>query len=189
MVLPNLDGDVLPLGRHAVELSDLVTAFVESPDFKESRSRRVIWEHFTTANDLLQSVVTVHSAWIGGSFTTSKLNPRDIDVVYVVNAEDRASRTAKERRVIDAFVRRVKDPVSGRTVPEHGLLVDSFLLDWSAHLPPRSTNADYQGYAELRGYWDDWWTRQRNGKKTDAPTRLDALPARGYLEVQFSAFA
>jgi hypothetical protein len=35
---------------------------------------------------VLQSAVTVHAAWIGGSFTTSKLDPEDIDVLVTGEA-------------------------------------------------------------------------------------------------------
>jgi len=189
MTVPALVDGLLPFGRHHVTLDDVRAAFVDDPAFGTSRSRSVIWEHFERANELLQTVVTVHAAWIGGSYTTDKVNPRDIDVVHVVDADDRVARSDPERRIVESFDRRVVDPLTGHLVPEHGLLVDSFVVDWAPHLPPVTTNLEYQRYAGTRGYWDDWWMRRRSGSKKDPPKRGDAIPARGYLEVQFSAYA
>lgn len=149
----------------------------------------MIWQHFERANEILQASVLVHGAWIAGSFTTSKRDPRDIDVLYIVSAEDRMARSPIERRIVDAFVNRRFDPLLGRTVPEHGLFVDSYVLDWTPYITRRCESAAYRTYSEERGYWDDWWARRRTGSKKDPAKRADALPARGYLEVQFSAYA
>ena len=193
VAVPALVGNQLPLGRHATTLAALRATFVDDPVYLGSVSRPAIWDHFLRANEVLQSVVTVHSAWIGGSFTTMKQDPEDIDVLYVVNLEDRATRSPDERRVIEAFQNRVRHPATGRMVPEHGLSVDSFILDWAPHTPPdsgdmRDMTPEYSTYALLRGYWDDWWARHRVGAKTDPAVRGDAVPSRGYLEVQFSDY-
>ena len=187
MAVPPLVGDALPPGRHVCDEAEVEAHFVSAAMFSESKSRRAIWQNWQRANELLRSAVTVHGAWISGSFPTTKINPRDIDVVYIVSEEDRASRGWADLQIVDSFVLRVHDSF-GKVVPGHGLLVDSFIINWRPHQETDGLTEARKSYAQDRGYWDDLWSRRRQSPKSAPPVRLDALPVRGYLEVKFDDF-
>ena len=190
MPVPPLVGGALPLGRYQCTQQEIEAFFVNDPSFAASKSRRVIWQHWETGLGLLMNAVTVHSAWIGGSFVTEKLTPRDIDVAFIVSEEDRAARGPADRKVIESFIHRVRDPLKSGFIPAHGLLVDSYVIDWSPHhLRPDNTRSPlYDDYAADHGYWDDWWSRIRVTPKRQPPVREDALPKRGCLEVILSEY-
>ena len=78
--------------------------FVRDAAFSESVSRRQIWSDWNDALAVLQSAVTVHAVWIGGSFTTSKVDPGDIDVLYIVNADAvRSLQGTQETKIVTIF--------------------------------------------------------------------------------------
>lgn len=159
--------------------------FVKDAAFSRSASRPRIWSDWNDALALLQSAVTVHAVWIGGSFTTSKLDPGDIDVTYIVNADEiRRLQGEEELKIIGIF------NTPGRVKSEFTLDVDSFLIPWecvpSPAPPGHSTLQDIYYWA--RGHWDDWWQRERQGPKDSPPGPPDTVVRRGYLEVPVSDY-
>ena len=85
--LPILDPNtgLLPPGRYAASLDELYTTLVASTD---SAIRREIWEEWTTHHRLVEAQVgEVTRMWVGGSFVSSKPDPSDVDVTYLVNAQ------------------------------------------------------------------------------------------------------
>jgi hypothetical protein len=189
MTLPALQGGLLPLGRHPCTLVEAQSEWVSSPQYAASSTRRPIWDDLELGLSVLRAVVRVHALWIGGSFTTDKLDPGDIDVVFLVNAGDRYALAAPERRVVDSFVTNVAHPVTGKPVRQHLLSIDSFVVDWAPHNGNPRALPDYGKYVFDRGYWDDFWLRRRSGSKTDPLIDEDAHPARGYVEVSLDAYS
>lgn len=191
MPVPPFVRGALPQGRYQSTQDEIAAFFVNDPRFAASISRPAIWQHWETGLDLLMNAVTVHSAWIGGSFVTEKVNPRDIDVLFIVSEEDRATRSVPDRQVIESFIKRVRDPLTRRMKPAHGLLVDSYVINWSPHNPTLAGKLTplHSAYAAERGYWDDWWTRKRLTAKGKLGVREDALPTRGFLEVILNDYA
>jgi hypothetical protein len=181
--------DLLPHGRHRVDIADVEGRFVLDPQFASSTTRVGIWEEFVDSLELLRSAVRVHAAWLSGSFLTSKTDPEDIDALFFVSARDYARADVAERQVVDAFVDSVPGPL-GRPLRRHGFArVDSFIHHWRPWDDPDPRGPEGRlDYCAYRGYWDDFWQRTRKGAKTDAPTWRDGIPARGYLEVEFDAF-
>jgi len=184
-VVPSLDlqTGLLPLGRHVCTADEVEIAFVKDTSFSGSATRAAIWNDWNDALATLQSAVTVHAAWIGGSFTTSKLDPEDIDVTFIINGTDMRQRSAPEQRIITVF--------DGRHQVEAvlGLKVDSYVIPWEC-LPQPAPGLSYvqDYYLWVRGYWDDWWQRARQTPKGSPPLPDDALPRRGYLEVLASDY-
>lgn len=67
--------------------------------------------------------------------------------------------------------------------------MDTRYCQW--HLYPEADRAsclEHQAYVMARGYWDDFWMRRRTGAKDDPPQLADALPKRGYFEVELDGF-
>lgn len=163
--------------------------FVTDSAWATSVSRPAIWQHMETAVALLTGAVKVYAVWISGSYVSEKLSPRDIDVAFLISEEDRLARSVPEKQVIESFITRKQDPLTGKPIPAHGLLVDSFIIDWAPHaLLPRGITPEHQAYALNRGYWDDLWCRKRGTPKSQPDTRADALPQRGYLEVSLNDY-
>lgn len=189
MGVPGLVEGQLPLGRHVCTLDDVHGAFVANEAFAGSQTRGPLWTHLEAGVQLLTSSVTVYQLWLGGSFTTGKLDPGDVDVTFLIDGRDHYTRSDQERRVIEAFIARVPDPTTGGARPLHGLALDSYVVDWWPFEPALEEDDQpwgapvYENYVANRGYWDDWWLRRRSGEKGDPSVLEDALPRRGFLEV------
>jgi hypothetical protein len=185
-VIPALDPatGLLPVGRHVCTMAEVEAAFVSAPKFAASVTRPSIWADWQQAVAVLQSAVVVHAAWIGGSFTTDKVDPQDIDVTFLISVEDYAHRQPQDQRVVSPFTN------AGQVKAVMRLQVDSFVVGWMAipqPLPPgRDGVQDF--YYRARGYWDDWWQRCRIAPAGTPPSATDASPRRGYLEVLFSDY-
>jgi hypothetical protein len=180
-LLPKTDTatGLLPIGRYAGELHEIRAAFVDDPAFTQSTSRLEIWEHFESATEELRKILSVAYVWIGGSFTTDKLDPDDIDVVYW--AEDtklEAVIDPKDQAVLNLFV-------MNQLRAQTGLRLDTRVCHW--HVQPKAAlqnTLEHLRYVQLRGFWDDFWLRKLSGPKGALPVRPDALPKRGYFEVK-----
>lgn len=188
MALPALVDGALPIGRFPATLAEVSAMWVDDPQFAGSATRRAIWAEFLLGTSALKRVVKLHAMWIGGSFTTAKLDPGDIDVVYLVNAEDRYSRPPRDRMIVDVFATPVQDQETGKITRLHNLAIDSFVVDWAPHLGDPGLDSRYGGYVSDRGYWDDFWQRQRVGPESQPPTRESAFPTRGYVEVSVDGY-
>lgn len=184
-MIPPLDPatGLLPAGRHVCSPDEVEIAFVKDISFFGSATRSAIWSDWNDALAMLQSVAIVHAAWIGGSFTTSKLDPEDIDVTFIINGADMRQRSAPEQRIIAVFLG------GGQVKSAVGLNVDSYIVPWEC-LPAPVMGMGYvqDVYFWARGYWDDWWQRARQTPKGSPPVPADALPRRGYLEVLVSDY-
>lgn len=168
-----------PRGRFPSTFDELKATFVDDATFAASTTRAEIWNHLEQGIAFLRSILPVAFIWVGGSFTTNKIDPDDIDVV--IWAEDRylnAITDPRDAAIIQMFA---FNQVKAAT----GLRLDTFLCHW--HVEPSGQiqqSLPHHNYLKMRGYWDDFWLRSRSGAKTDPPTRTDALPRRGYFEVE-----
>lgn len=185
MSLPAFSDDgVVPEGRHACTLDEFEELFVLDDRFSGSTTRQRIFEDFLSAIELLHTydAELLERAWIGGGFASGKLDPSDIDVTFVLDAERHRALSGRKRDQIAKLCRK------------HGfdhldLLVDGFFFVRERFANPWQGGGvaeEARSYATFRGAWDDWWTRSRNvGGKDDDPALEDADPVRGYVEVIF----
>jgi hypothetical protein len=126
---------------------------------------------------LVNLVVPICAMWVAGSFLTKKDAPGDIDVVLLVD-EDRIN------GLTDLGARNLVTPSGLRALADRrGLDLDVYLLGWRARPSTGPEGPEDEAYLLYRGYWDDFWGRQRSVPKGHAPTRVCALPRRGYVEV------
>jgi hypothetical protein len=193
LAIPPLVDGYLPLGRHVCDWRDIDGNFVKAPRFADSTTRPALWANLITGTQLLVASAVVYQVWLAGSLTTDKVDPGDVDVTYLIDGDDHYSRSPGDRRVIESFVPS-RDPVTGRPRPRtHGLNLDSYIIDWWSYVGKDYTGVQapeelYNAYVDNRGYWDDWWQRRRSGAKGAPLTLRDALPRRGFLEVQVRDF-
>ncbi|WP_432068479.1 DUF6932 family protein [Streptomyces sp. C10-9-1] len=161
--------------------------------FAESATRPRLWgglvayvDRFLALEDAyaeaLGGTPLVHRLWLGGSFVSTKPDPRNIDTTVLVDVSAKCLVRGRpgSKWLTTAFQSRSRmrekfgvSPVriGYRRVPR-------------VFEPDRFTVED-RTYTTERGVWDDWWQRCRLAGGTDrAPSEQSAVPARGYLEVQ-----
>lgn len=183
--LPKFSGDgSMPDGRHACTLDEFEETFVLNSNFESSATRKRIFEDFLSAIELLRDFddQLLERAWIGGGFASAKLDPSDIDVTFILDADRHRSLSGRQRdRIAKLCRKRGFEPLD--------LLVDGFFFVRERFANPWQGGGvveEARNYATARGAWDDWWTRSRNvGGKDDDPALEDADPVRGYVEVIF----
>lgn len=179
----NSAGHLRP-GRKQCSVEYAHEQLVAAERFVASTTRRGIWEHWLSVVEATRELVgEVCCAWLGGSFTSTKLDPDDIDTVFVVESTrlDRVMAAADDRAQLLAHI-------AESNLRNLGLRVDSYVLAWVVNPQPAPVTPEADQYMWNRGYWDDFWQRVRSGGKGDPPCRRDALPLRGYLEVILDGF-
>lgn len=165
----------LPHGRYPCTLEEMQWRFVTNMN-DASGHRARIWEDFERATRAIRSVAPVASVWVGGSFVTDIPSPSDIDVVYLVRANEYDAITDQELK------KRLNMFRGGKKLFNKNMLVDSYVLDWRPRGSERPVGNSEQEAMANRGYWDDWFQRKRvDGMALDDDR--NAIPRRGYLEV------
>ena len=173
-MIPPLNGDgLLPPGRWGGSFAEVEQMFVVG----KSALRQYIWVDFQNAFNLLHGVTKISRVWIGGSFTTDKLNPGDIDVVFIIRNDvlDAAREDLSKNKMLNIFAKsRVKELLNMR--------VDSFVLPWVLSAS-QEVSKDQAAYYVGRGYWDDLWERTRTPTEAALPLESATYQRRGYVEV------
>ena len=158
-LIPEFDsGGVLPSGRFPATVVEVEHRFVST--FPASHTRRSIYDGWRQRREELFDLVEVEYEWVDGSFVTSKSEPSDLDVVTFVTAVRMAAlRAVDQARVGELTLGAYSQVTFG---------CHSFLTV----VPDESQSAEYNSYLLVRGYWDKWWTSDRN------------VTSKGYLEVR-----
>ncbi|MEM8583878.1 MAG: hypothetical protein AAGF87_06395 [Bacteroidota bacterium] len=118
----NARGLIEPPGIHKLLNEEFEHIFVE--DFSNSETRRFLFEQLMVYTERVRDEVTDSFVqWIGGSFTTRKNNPKDIDVVTILKGSileqkefqlrELSKFSGSTKRPIDAYqigVRETDDP-------------------------------------------------------------------------------
>lgn len=185
----NQDGH-LPLGRYSTTPDRAKACLVDNPQFASSTTRSALWENLETylaeflylENKYSQilSGPLLDRVWLGGSFVSTKLDPRNVDVTLIINKE--AKDAVKGKPGAGLFARSRASVLSEYNVSPLYLnyrpVVSVFKLD--------ELEDDEKSYLAARGAWDDWWQRRRQDGQRQEPTLETCAPRRGYLEVVLS---
>lgn len=81
----NTEGLLEP-GFHEIDRKKFKDIFVSA--FTTSQTRQTIYDSFVQWEKKLISQYKIYEIWIDGSFSTSKVNPNDMDIVVFVHAVD-----------------------------------------------------------------------------------------------------
>lgn len=184
MIPPLVDGH-LPVGRFVCDLAEIEQTFVNEVSFLESESRPRLFDgllRYLRDWELAQDRVgmkVLKRLWVGGGFTSAKLETEDIDVSPILDArtlQELRGQTGSGR--IKALYEH-RDRIHG----EYG--VEPFVVLWSPFTTLKLKNmsvSDHE-YVAVRGMMDDFWQRTSDASLKSAMLEEDAEPARGYLEV------
>ncbi|WP_432096017.1 DUF6932 family protein [Streptomyces sp. bgisy100] len=160
-------------GRYPMAWDELESSLVQAAAFRESSTRTGLWAELVQHKALVECKFgSVSRIWLAGSFVSSKLDPSDVDVTYLVDARVHGSVTEQDD-IADLANLSDRD-----WCVKHGMRIDAYILSLSATTDFDSlgvTGAMAPGDAEVfqeLGLYDEIWQRCRvKGQR------------RGYLEV------
>jgi hypothetical protein len=166
---------LLPPGRYAASLDELHAAFVATTT---STARREIWEEWISHRAMVEALAgEITRMWVGGSFISSKADPGDVDVTYLLRA-----------RAYDRLDRETLADLDDLTLRgwcvEQGMRVDSYLvrlpedMSVSQMLPSQLTARASDSFRDI-GLFDEVW----QCVKPAAINGIPGEPRRGYVEV------
>lgn len=174
---------MLPLGRYTCDLSEFENTFVLGAQFAGSTSRQILFSDLLAATQYLREQFSkdlVERAWIGGGFTTTKKEPSDIDVTFILNDNAFSDLSKTKQDKLGKLLRAGGFKAIGLSVDGFMMVRERIAQPWSG----AGLGADGSGYFPIRGAWDDWWSRDRAHAPAGAePILADAEPVRGYVEV------
>ena len=80
----DIRGHLSPYGKNEVDPEDFKAVFVDP--FEANSSRHKLYEGFLSYNQDLKALLAPQKyvQWVDGSFISTKINPRDIDVVNLI---------------------------------------------------------------------------------------------------------
>lgn len=179
-MIPSLSSTgFLPLGRYQATREEIHHRYVEEIS---SDRRTLIWEHFENVYNLVSASIPICSIWIAGSFMSDKVEPSDIDLLFIFKESDIDARLSDP-----SFYSMIIDLGDNSLNSIYGWLIDTRWIIWTPNSLPSFTlrTALADQYA-LRGFWDEFWSRRYTVKDEMHPE--DANLRQGYLEVIFDDF-
>lgn len=179
----------LPVGRYSCSPEEAHTQLVEAPRFNNSQTRADLWENFERYLSRffhleekyagILPVPLLDRVWLGGSFVSAKLDPRNVDATLLINS---AAKDALRGKPGVGLFTKSRDSVLAE------YKVSRLFLNYEpvVHVFRLNEMEDSErNYLAGRGAWDDWWQRRRNDGDPEGPTVDTCPPRRGYLEVVF----
>lgn len=133
MIKFDRNGNPSPPGIIKITSDDFKKIFVE--DFSGSESRPTIYDSYSTyCSDFKNQISQKFDQWLNGSYTTTKLNPNDIDLINIVLVDDELNSKgeilrsflsvggSKDKYLVDGYFIPVYDKADPRReITEHWL--------------------------------------------------------------------
>ncbi len=141
------NGNPTPVGLIGLTTADFKVVFVDN--FGKSETRNVIFNSYNQfILDFQNEVAQEFKNWINGSFTTTKENPNDIDIVSVVNHTDELN---SKTHLLNKFL------TQGGSKDQY--LVDGYFIPLYPETDPRYVLTQY-----WMNYWLNWFGMDRQGR-------------------------
>lgn len=136
----------LPPGPHHGTPDEIEERFVA--ELQPSNRRGPIFQWWRAHRAALDTVVTVHEQWIGGSFLSSKPEPDDIDLCSLVDGPSYDAQEPAKQFMADSLLAR-----------------EATKEAWHCHSFPIAVYPQGSpGYAQMvaaKAYWSGWWAKTR----------------------------
>lgn len=160
MIPDFLPSGLLPPGRYPTSVEEIGRILVDP--FALSITRPRLHSGWQDRRRAVTRLIPVVLEWIGGSYSTAKRDPSDIDVVVFLREGDLATLNPSQLSEIVALV-------NGPSAKS------KFGTDTYVVVEVADGHPYHDDYLRAVGYWDRWWSRTRLGED------------RGYLEVRDAA--
>lgn len=156
----DIRGYLKPYGRNKTDLNLLQSLFVAKKADSETRGK--LYEGYLRYNEDLKNLLSgkKYSQWVDGSFISNKLNPRDIDLVNLL-----------DHRLVEEYEEGLKSFIMGIGKETYG--VDGYVIVIYPEAHPKCirTRSDLV-------YWEHWFGKSRKER------RKQRCP-KGFLELAF----
>jgi hypothetical protein len=140
-------GNPMPPELIDMTIEEFKTIFVDK--FKNSQSRKKIFDKYNKYTlDFQTEIVQEFINWINGSYTTTKENPNDIDIVSLVVYSDELN---LKMHLLKKFL-----TVGGSKIK---YLVDGYFIPIYPENDPRYTITQ-----NWINYWTNWFGKDRQGR-------------------------
>lgn len=149
----------LPSGRISLSHDELYERFVAT--FPGSPTRARLFESWMLHRSEAAELLSIREQWIGGSFSTDRIDPPDIDVVTFFDGPEFDLLSPGRRRLAERLFE------GHKTRDERG--IDAFSVSYYPESHPA-----WGRFVAARGYWDVYFSR----------LKYDHDSPRGYLEVR-----
>jgi hypothetical protein len=129
---------ILPPGIHDITEPDLANHFLN--DFPLSSTRTKLVDGLQSYISLLRGLSIYLEIWIDGSFTTTKPNPNDVDIVIFINKD--------EVNALDENLQKRLSILFDNHIIKTNYGIDVYVSDVNDPI--------------FRAYWESWYGSDRN---------------------------
>jgi hypothetical protein len=141
-------GSLFPAQRNELNLHLFKQIFVD--EFRESQTRNNIFEGFQAfLLDFSNFVNDSYDIWIDGSFVTKKLNPNDIDVVFILDARVLEQKGKEIETLFRSNEAKQKYSVDAYTIAKYD-----------------ESSSKYFLYQSEKAYWANWFGYSRKNRQS-----------------------
>lgn len=156
----DIRGYLKPSGKNTITQDELKSGFVDP--FDDSSSRKKLYEGYLRYNSDLKYLLNGqrYIQWIDGSFISTQINPRDIDLVNLIDFQ-----------VIDKYEKELQQFIMKEGKEEYG--VDGYIV--------RIYPEGHKNYVRTKPdliYWQNWFSMSRRNR------RKQRFP-KGFVEINF----
>lgn len=156
----DIRGHLTPYGKNQIDHKQFKEGFVDP--FDEDSSRHELYKGFIKYNNHLKDLLNnqKYIQWVDGSFISRKINPRDIDLVSLV-----------DNALVEKYETELAKFVQKKSKLSYG--IDGFIV--------RVYPQDHPKYVRTKTdliYWENWFSMSRKNR------RKQRFP-KGFIELQF----
>ncbi len=143
----DIRGYLKPYGKNKITLQELETEFVAP--FDETSTRHQLYTGYVHYNKNLKALLKnqAYTQWIDGSFITNKINPKDIDLVNLIDHE-----------LIVQYEKELKEFLNERSKENYG--IDGYVI----RIYPKRHEKYIRTQSDLL-YWEHWFSQSRKNRK------------------------
>ena len=156
----DIKGYLKPYGKNKIEKDDLKIGFVDP--FDEGSSRKMLYQGYLEYNFDLKKLLRgqKYVQWIDGSFVSTQINPRDIDLVNLI-----------DYKLVNTYEKELKEFTNRLSKARYG--VDGYIV--------RIYPEEHENYVRTKSdltYWENWFSKSRVNR------RRQRFP-KGFVELEF----
>ena len=156
----DIKGYLKPYGKNKIGKDDLKTGFVDP--FDEGSSRKRLYQGYLEYNSDLKKLLRgqKYVQWIDGSFVSTQINPRDIDLVNLI-----------DYKLVNTYEKELKDFTNRSSKERYG--VDGYIV--------RIYPEGHENYVRTKSdliYWENWFSKSRINRRRQRFSK-------GFVELEF----